>query len=154
MSVSLDPFAIQHGQRCPQRELWAAVLEQALADVFTVPSGCSHRAERVKTRNEAIALLTDASGEWARQRAMICGLIDSDPDAIRSRVLQRMALTPPPEIPYAPAKRVEPPSEQQLARQRERNAKREAKSEKARFLWLMQYLERTAAMALELPEAV
>jgi hypothetical protein len=135
MSVTVDASSIKHAPRSPERNLWAAVLARAIEDIFNMPVSCAYYKEAVKVREEAIALLTAESGEWARQRAMICAYIDRDPDLVRNQIMRRMALTPPPEIPYRTSSKKKP------------TMTLEQKRERRRFFALMIFLERAAADA-------
>jgi hypothetical protein len=67
--------------RC--RMLWAAVLAQVLSDAFGESRRPIAESEQTKARSFCLA----DSGQWAKEREVVCALAGIDPAAFREKVL-------------------------------------------------------------------
>jgi hypothetical protein len=86
-SSRYDAFGAKH--KAPaEKKLWISVVALAAADAIAPPKS---RSEGDLDRRDAIQFCTAASGNWFKQREVICALADIDPDRLRERVLIAIA---------------------------------------------------------------
>ncbi len=71
-----------------ESEMFAAVVYQAVLDADVHLRGANQTAGyKPQDGQEALKLLTDSYGPWARSRMDICNVCGMDPNALRDRVV-------------------------------------------------------------------
>lgn len=95
--MSLEPDE-EFASPNPEARLFAAVLAQAVNDLFYSPGALADRSAKARTREESLRLLTDETGDWADHREFLCSMAGLDPVAFRQRILERLRRAPPEPI--------------------------------------------------------
>ena len=91
----------------PEQRLFAAILQQAVRDLFAEGIRSHDGRPDVAATDQAIRLLTDTSGSYAQWRRDLCLRIDQDGDKLAARI--RMMLEG--EIDF-------PPIDERMAKRR------------------------------------
>lgn len=93
------PVILRDKPQSHERELWAAVISQALGDAIGDFRGTAQPKERARIQQEAIKWFRDNSRDFRE----VCILADVDPDAVRERALKLIEkapvfVPPPPRV--------------------------------------------------------
>jgi hypothetical protein len=142
--MSVDPFALNHGVRARQSDLFRAVIQQARVDAFRGVYVQASKGSAASERREAVLFLI-GGGEWQAHRNFIADLAGEDGDCVRDRTLQAFRVF---ESIFQSVGALSAAVEAQAQAVRVSHS-----AQRKRPNRLFSALEKSAALSFELPEA-